>query len=70
MKKTLLQQLKHATELNTRKLSQRLQVKESTLSMQLLQAETVKPTIKYMRILGIKKITGFENNTIITIEIK
>lgn len=70
MKKTLLQQLKHTTELNTRELSKRLDVKESTLSMQLLQPETVKPTIKYMRILGIKEITGIENNSQVTIQIK
>jgi hypothetical protein len=68
--KTTLKALKYHVQLNTAELARALCVKESTLAAQLKSDETVKYTVRYMKILNIKKITGFENNRTITIEIQ
>jgi|688.fasta_scaffold269597_2 hypothetical protein len=68
--KTTLKALKYHIQLNTAELARVLCVKESTLAAQIKSDETVKYTVRYMKKLNIKKITGFENNTIITIEIQ
>jgi hypothetical protein len=68
--KTTLKALKYHIQLNTAEFARMLGVNESTLAAQLKSKETVKYTVRYMKKLNIKKITGFENNTIITIEIE
>jgi DNA-binding Lrp family transcriptional regulator len=68
--KTTLKALKYHVQLNTAEFARALGVNESTLAAQIKSDETVKYTVRYMKKLNVKKITGFENNTIITIEIQ
>lgn len=70
MKQTTLRKLKFDTGLTTKELAQKVGVKERTLKAQLSEEETTDNTIRYMRKLGIKEVTGIENGVNITINLK
>jgi plasmid maintenance system antidote protein VapI len=70
MKQTLLNSLKLQTGLKTKELAEKLGVKVQTLNYQLVKDETIDETLKYMKQLGIKELTGTENGVNITINLK
>lgn len=70
MKQTLLNSLKLKTGLTTKELADRLGIKPATLNYQLVKSDTIDETLKYMKQLGIKEITGTENDVNVTIQLK
>lgn len=69
MKATTLQELKFKLKLTSRDLAQKVGVSEQTLSFQLRSSNPVKHTIKYMDILGVNSIAGFENGVYVKINL-
>lgn len=70
MKQTTLRKLKFDTGLTTKELAEKVGVKERTLKAQLSEEETTENTIRYMKQLGIKEVTGIENGINVKIQLK